>query len=90
MGIGARGTTYAISSASSHVVREAGAVTGVAHHDDGLDLVKCAGIDAGGAASDAGAAIGSTANGVVHDLTALLIEWVSICCTKKDSEEVIA
>lgn len=73
-GRGARERTYAISSAGSDVVGQAGAVTGVAHHDDSLDLVKSGGVDARGGGADVGTGIGATTDSVVHDLTALFIE----------------
>lgn len=72
-GVAGRAGIEAISSAGSHIVGETSPVTGVTHHDDGLDLVKGAGVDTRGAGGDTSTAVRSTADGIVHDLTTLRI-----------------
>lgn len=65
--------TYTLSSASSDVVREAGNEARRAHLDNRLDHVEGRSRDGRSGGGDAGAGVGATANGVVHDLTALVV-----------------
>ena len=65
--------TYTLSSAGSDVVREAGNEARRAHLDNGLDHVEGRSRDGRGGGGDARAGVGATANGVVHDLTTLVV-----------------